>query len=95
MSGTSEVTIGKSVHSCKCGESTDEIPVIDARLLPHEIRHAAIFGALDSLSKNGSLDIIAPHDPLPLIKQAKNRYGQIGVEYLEIGPDVWRLRFTR
>ena len=35
-------------HHCDCGEhETPALPVLVASDIPHEIRHAAVFGALD------------------------------------------------
>jgi uncharacterized protein (DUF2249 family) len=83
--------------SCSCGGvNGTEDPVIDARTIPHAIRHAAIFGALDSIAPGNALVLIAPHDPLPLLAQARDRYpAGVGVEYLESGPDAWRIRLQR
>lgn len=81
---------------CTCGEHAHEEPVLDARTLPHAIRHAAIFGALDSIPAGSGLVLVAPHDPLPLLAQASDRYdGALSVEYLERGPEAWRLRLVR
>lgn len=83
-------------HSCACGEHADELPELDARAIPHAIRHATIFGALDSLSAGQGIVLIAPHDPLPLLSQARSRYGDtLAVEYLQRGPDAWRLQLVR
>lgn len=82
-------------HQCTCGEHDAELPVLDARALPHAIRHASIFGALDSLAPGAGLVLIAPHDPQPLLAQAKSRYGDsMSVSYLERGPE-WKLQFSR
>jgi uncharacterized protein (DUF2249 family) len=44
----------------------------------------------------GGLVLLAPHDPLPLLRQVEARSpGVFTVEYLERGPEVWRLAFTR
>lgn len=82
---------------CGCSDAdTHTDPVLDARLIPHAVRHAAIFGALDSLSAGASLVLVAPHDPLPLLAQARARYNDvIAVEYLVEGPEAWHLRITR
>jgi uncharacterized protein (DUF2249 family) len=82
---------------CTCGEAhAADAPVLDARAIPHAIRHAAIFGALDSLSSGEALVLVAPHDPLPLLAQARDRYPDgIGVEYLQSGPDAWHIRLER
>jgi len=64
--------------------------------VPHAIRHATIFGALDAVAPGGGLVLIAPHDPLPLLAQIEQRWaGVFAVNYLERGPEAWRLSFTR
>ena len=79
-------------HTCNCGAQSDE-PVLDARLIPHAVRHAAIFGALDALTTGQTLVLVAPHDPQPLLTQARARYGEdMTVEYLERGPEAWHIR---
>lgn len=82
---------------CSCSESVPHAdPVLDARAIPHEVRHAAIFGALDSLAPGSALVLVAPHDPVPLLAQARARYGDaLGVTYLQEGPDAWHLRLSR
>ena len=42
--------------------------------IPHAIRHATIFGALDSVLPGAGLDLVAPHDPLPLLDQVDQRW---------------------
>ncbi|HEX6150833.1 DUF2249 domain-containing protein [Nocardioides sp.] len=84
-------------HACTCGETdAGELPELDARAVPHAIRHATIFGALDALGPGGGLVLVAPHDPLPLLNQLEARSpGGFSVDYLERGPEAWRLRFRR
>lgn len=81
---------------CACGCVDEGVPALDARVIPHAIRHATIFGALDSLRPQAQLDLIAPHDPLPLLAQIAERHGDaLSHEYLQQGPQDWVLRFTR
>lgn len=82
---------------CECGVvDGPELPVLDAREIPHAIRHATIFGALDSLEEGGGLVLVAPHDPFPLLAQLEARSpGVFAMDYLESGPEKWRLRFRR
>jgi len=84
-------------HSCTCGEQdAPGFPELDARQVPHAIRHATVFGALDSVARGGGLVLVAPHDPLPLLAQIEQRYsGAFDVEYLQRGPDAWRLNLVR
>jgi uncharacterized protein (DUF2249 family) len=82
---------------CTCADAESHAdPVLDARAIPHAIRHAAIFGALDSLSGGAALVLVAPHDPQPLLAQARDRYGAgLEIEYLQRGPEAWHIRLRR
>lgn len=83
-------------HGCGCHESDVGVPELDARAVPHAIRHATVFGALDAVTPGGSMVLVAPHDPLPLLAQIAERHpGGFEVDYLQRGPEAWRLRFTR
>lgn len=84
-------------HTCSCGEvDAPGFPELDARTVPHAIRHATIFGALDAVQPGGGLVLVAPHDPLPLLAQVEQRApGLFEVDYLERGPEAWRLSFSR
>lgn len=81
-------------HACTCGENdTSKLPVLVASEIPHEIRHAAIFGALEGSAQG--IELVAPHDPLPLLGQIEDRWpGIYEVEYAERGT-AWRLLITR
>ncbi|WP_460871759.1 DUF2249 domain-containing protein [Nocardioides pakistanensis] len=84
-------------HHCNCGEKDAEgYPELDARAVPHAIRHATIFGALDAVRPGGGMILVAPHDPLPLLAQIEQRApGAFEVSYVERGPEAWRLAFVR
>ena len=84
-------------HTCGCGEAmTTALPELDARAVPHAIRHATIFGALDAVPVGGAMVLVAPHDPVPLLMQLEERApSSFQVSYIEQGPSTWRLQFTR
>ena len=69
---------------CTCGENAVEVPELDARLLPPAIRHASIFGALSSVAPGGSMVVIAPHAPVPLLDQLE-----------AADPGVWTYTITQ
>lgn len=74
----------------------DEIPSLDVRPVPRSIRHATVIGALSAIRPGRSLDLVAPHDPQPLLKQIEGLEPDTwSVEYLIEGPDAWTLRLTR
>lgn len=95
--GHGEAAGGCGGHQCSCGEVDGPgYPELDARVVPHAIRHATILGALDAVAPGGGLVLVAPHDPLPLLAQVEQRRpGVFEVGYLERGPEAWRLLFTR
>lgn len=80
-------------HDCTCGETDSAAyPELDARAVPH----ATVFGALDGIRPGGGMVLVAPHDPKPLLAQVERRNpGVFNVEYLERGPEAWRLSFVR
>lgn len=95
---TKPQALGGAAHSggCACGHADEGEIVLDTRTIPHAIRHATIFGALGAIAPGFSLDLVANHNPLPLLNQLEKRTpGMFDVAYIDDGPDVWRLRFTR
>lgn len=83
-------------HTCNCGHEAETLPELDARSIPHELRHAAILGALGSLAPGQAMALIAPHDPKPLLAQIAEIFGgTIEVSYLVEGPDAWKLKFAK
>lgn len=87
----------QSGGACGCGGHDEaDVPELDARAVPHALRHATVFGALDAVPAGRAMVLIAPHDPLPLLGQLERRNpGVFAVEYLERGPEAWRLLLTR
>jgi uncharacterized protein (DUF2249 family) len=83
--------------ACGCGEKDPATwPELDARAIPHAVRHGAIFGALDAVRPGAGLVLVAPHDPLPLLAQVEERSpGVFDISYLERGPEAWRLSFAK
>ena len=83
-------------HACACGEHDEGIPELDVQTIPHAVRHAAIFGALESLIPGGALIISATHDPVPLLTQLEARHGDaFAAEYRQRGPERWRILIRR
>lgn len=73
-----------------------ETIVIDVRPIPKPQRHPLIFDALEPLTVGQSVVIKNDHNPIPLRGQVEAIYGgQFEWRYLEEGPEVFRLQFTR
>lgn len=63
---------------------TDGIYAFDARGIAKRFRHAAIFGALDSLMPGERMRFVNDHNPIPLLQQMQARYGnRVDIQYLE------------
>lgn len=79
-----------------CHDMTETKPSIDVRIIPPRERHPRIFGMLGALLPGGSMLITSDHDPRPLHYQLETNFpGQYGWDYLEAGPEVWRVEIAR
>ncbi|MFT4110242.1 DUF2249 domain-containing protein [Propionicimonas sp.] len=86
-----------SAGGCGCGcGSSENTPELLASSLPKVLRHGAIIGGLTSMKPGQKVVLVVDHDPLPLLTQL-NRVapGALDLAYLERGPAVFRLEFTR
>lgn len=93
---TSNPATAPAASACACGTHDEEALVLDTRVIPHAIRHATIFGALDSLAVGITLELVANHMPAPLLAQLEQRSpGAFETELVEGGPEIWRLRLKR
>ena len=62
----------------------DQLYPFDARVIAKRFRHAAIFGALDALRPGETMRFMNDHDPLPLLDQLRDRYGdKVAIEYVK------------
>jgi uncharacterized protein (DUF2249 family) len=70
--------------------------VLDVRAEPPARRHELIFSSYGSLPNGTGFVLVNDHDPKPLYYQlAAEHPGQFEWEYLEQGPEVWRVRIGR
>ena len=70
-----------------------ELNVIN--IIPRE-RHPLIFKTFDELGRGESFILINDHDPRPLHYQLMHeREGLFSWEYLEHGPEEWKVRITK
>ena len=67
----------------------------DARGIARRFRHSAIFGALDALQAGEAMRFVNDHDPLPLLDQLRQRYGErIAIEYRQREPGAIVIDFN-
>lgn len=70
--------------------------VLDVRRMAPRERHAAIFQTFDALGPSQNFVLINDHDPKPLFYQFQAEHtDQFSWDYLEQGPEVWRVRIGR
>ena len=76
--------------------STREPIQLDVRVIPPREKHPTIFLTFDSLQPGESFILVNDHDPFPLRYQFEaERTGRFGWDYLERGPQVWRVRISK
>lgn len=72
-----------------------EVPTLNASEIPHAVRHGAIHGALGTLNVGEAMILIAPHNPVPLLKEIEAREESFALEYLKEQPQDFHIKFTR
>lgn len=69
---------------------------LDIRPIPPRDRHPLVFQTFDNLSAGESFILVNDHAPTPLYYQfLHERTDQFEWQYLEEGPEVWRVQITR
>lgn len=69
---------------------------VDAREYPPRDKHRVIFETFESLAPGETMELVNDHDPKPLHYQFQAEMaGQFGWEYLEQGPEVWRVAIRK
>jgi uncharacterized protein (DUF2249 family) len=74
-------------HDCSHPVMAEGIYEFDARGVARRFRHAAIFGALAALDTGETMRFCNDHDPLPLLSQIDNYFGErIKMAYVKREP---------
>ena len=83
-------------HPCPLTTTMIEETVLDVRSEIPRRRHELIFDTFTALPPGASYVLVNDHDPKPLRYQfeAENS-GEFTWQYLEEGPEVWRVRIGR
>jgi uncharacterized protein (DUF2249 family) len=69
---------------------------IDVRSIAPRERHPLIFNTFHDLVPGGSFLLVNDHDPKPLYYPFQAEHGgQFKWEYLESGPEVWKVRIGK
>ena len=71
-------------------------PELDVRRFPHGQRHDVIFTTFGALAEGTGFVLVNDHDPKPLRYQFEAQHaGGYSWDYLEAGPELWRVRIGR
>ncbi len=69
---------------------------VDVRTIAPRERHPLIFSTFRSLAPGQAMELVNDHDPRPLYYQFQAEMpGTFSWEYLEQGPENWRVAITR
>lgn len=70
---------------------------LDVRPVEPKDRFDAIMTAYDGLASGATLELVVDHDPrcMYYTLQATREEGSFSFDYLEDGPEVWRVEVTR
>lgn len=71
-------------------------PTLDVRQEPPARRHQLIFENYHALEQGTGFELVNDHDPKPLYYQFEAEHkGDFTWDYLEQGPETWRVRIGR
>lgn len=69
---------------------------LDVRIIAPREKHPTIHARLNALAPGEMLSIVNDHDPRPLRFELEADYpGQYEWEYVERGPETWRVNIRR
>lgn len=94
--GTLEAMAACPVGAIRWLEGDPPMQQLDVRTIPPRERHPRIFQMFDALSPGQAFELVNDHDPKPLYYQFQaERPGLLDWQYLEEGPERWRVRIGR
>jgi uncharacterized protein (DUF2249 family) len=74
----------------------DSAATVDVRSIAPRERHPLIFSTFRGLAPGQVMELVNDHDPKPLYYQFRAEMpGGFRWEYLEAGPDTWRVSIAR
>jgi uncharacterized protein (DUF2249 family) len=69
---------------------------VDVRTIAPRERHPLIFSTFNALAAQEAMELVNDHDPRPLYHAFQAQApGQFTWDYLENGPETWRVAITK
>jgi uncharacterized protein (DUF2249 family) len=88
--------LSRTTNPTEVAMSTDAEQILDVRSEPPARRHELIFDTYHALAAGEGFVLVNDHDPKPLWYQFEAEHaGAYSWDYLEQGPEVWRVRIGR
>lgn len=70
--------------------------ILNVTVIEPRLKHPTVFARFDVLKPGESLTLHNDHDPKPLYYQLVGERGEIFTwDYLEQGPDWWKVKITK
>ena len=86
----------EDLHTLLSGEDLVDPEMLDVRPIQHGQRHPRIFRRYARLAPGESFVLVNNHDPKPLRREfTASHPGEFTWDYLESGPEQWRIRIGR
>ena len=74
----------------------EDINMLDVTIIEPRLKHPTVFARFDELEAGDTLTLKNDHDPKPLYYQLAGERGDIfNWDYLEEGPDWWKVKITK
>src|SRR5690606_40004006 len=75
---------------------SSDLALLDVTKIEPRLKHPTIFDHFDALAEGEAFEILNDHDPKPLYYQLLGERGNYFTwEYLESGPEWWRVRIAK
>lgn len=96
LPGADLPTLVADLRTLLDGGTVEAPEVIDVREIPHGRRHPRIFACFARLAPGEAFTLVNNHDPKPLRREFEATHpGAHTWDYLESGPEVWRVRIGK
>lgn len=96
LPGVDPLLLAADLRAYLAGKQLDQPTVIDVRNIARGGRHPRIFARYARLAPGEAFILVNSHDPKPLRREFEAIHrGAFSWDYLQTGPDVWRVRIGR
>jgi uncharacterized protein (DUF2249 family) len=96
LPGVDPFLLAADLRAYLAGKQVEQPTVIDVRKIARGGRHPRVFASYARLAPGEAFILVNSHDPKPLRREFEAIHrGAFSWDYLQTGPDVWRVRIGR